>query len=380
MFARGLIGAALLVYAIVLGCVLIPTDATASKKSSAAGGDGLPHAKVGTRFLDGLPYRGAGMQIQRVDWIDKYKKSIDEIAALGFDTVSLVIDTRMENGSTSLVWLDMRKTPTPEKLAELIQHAKSKNLRVILMPIVLLDKPEGNEWRGTIKPPYWPDWFDSYREMLIHFAWIAEQNKVDVLSVGSELVSAEKERDEWKKTINAVREVFNGQLTYSANWDHYKSIPFWKDLDLIGMNSYWSLDEDPPGSKKHLKDKVTVEKIVENWRYIQEDLLAFQKKMDKPILFLEVGWCSLANAAHEPWDYTRVDDFEQDKELQRKLYEGFFRAWYDKPGLGGFMCWEWTPGDVADDDKGYTPEDKPAQDVLKQWLAKPWKNYSAAAK
>jgi hypothetical protein len=216
--------------------------------------------------------------------------------------------------------------------------------------------------------------------MLLHFAWIAEQNKVDVLSVGSELVSAEKERGEWKKTINAVREVFNGQLTYSANWDHYKSIPFWDQLDLIGMNSYWSLDEDPPGSRNHMKEKVTVEKVVENWQYIQEDLLAFQKQVDKPILFLEVGWCSLANAAHEPWDYTRTDDFEQDKELQRKLYEGFFRAWHEKPGLGGFICWEWTPGEVADDDKGYTPEDKPAQDVIREWLAKPWKNYSAPAK
>jgi Glycoside Hydrolase Family 113 len=261
--------------------------------------------------------------------MDRYKKSIDEIAALGFDTVSLVIDTRMENGSTTLVWLDMRKTPTPEKLADLIQHAKSKKLRVILMPIVLLDKPIDNEWRGTIKPANWEDWFDSYREMLIHFAWIAEQNKVDVLSVGSELVSAEKERGEWKKTITAVREVFNGQLTYSANWDHYKSIPFWNDLDLIGMNSYWSLDEDPPGSRNHMKEKVTVEKVEENWQYVQEDLLAFQKKMNKPILFLEVGWCSMANAAHEPWDYTRTDDYAVDKELQRKLYEGFFNAWYN---------------------------------------------------
>ena len=379
MLARGLIGAAILAYLLVLGCVLIPTSATASKKTAADNGSSNS-ANVGTRFLDGLPYRGAGMQIQRVDWIDKYKASIDEIAALGFDTVSLVIDTRMENGSTSLVWLDMRKTPTPEKLADLIQHAKSKKLRVILMPIVLLDKPIENEWRGTIKPANWDDWFDSYREMLIHFAWIAEQNKVDVLSIGSELVSAEKERDQWKRTINAVRGVFNGQLTYSANWDHYKSIPFWNELDLIGMNSYWSLDEDPPGSRNHMKEKVTVEKVVENWQYIQEDLLAFQKQMNKPILFLEVGWCSMSNAAHEPWDYTRTDDYAVDKELQRKMYEGFFKAWYDKPGLGGFMCWEWTPGDVGDDDKGYTPEDKPAQDVLKEWLAKPWKNYSAPAK
>ena len=144
------------------------------------------------------------------------------------------------------------------------------------------------------------------------------------------------------------------------------------------MNSYWSLDEDPPGSHSHLKNKVSVDKIVENWQYIQQDLLAFQQQIGKPILFLEIGWCSMANAAHEPWDYTRTDDFEADRDLQRKLYEGFFQAWYDTPGLGGFMSWEWTPGEVTESDKGYTPEDKPAQDVLKTWLAKPWKNLSAA--
>ena len=40
------------------------------------------------------------MQIQRMDWIDKYKKSIDEIAAQGFDTVSLVVDTRQETAES----------------------------------------------------------------------------------------------------------------------------------------------------------------------------------------------------------------------------------------------------------------------------------------
>src|SRR5207248_474919 len=135
--------------------------------------------------------------IQRVDWIDKYKESIDEIAAVGCDTVSLVLDTRQENAESSHIYLDMRMTPTPEKLAELIQHAKKKGLRVILMPVVLLDDPKGNDWRGVIRPPEWHEWFNSYTDMLIHFAWIAEQNHADVLSVGSELVSSEKEKNEW---------------------------------------------------------------------------------------------------------------------------------------------------------------------------------------
>jgi hypothetical protein len=192
-------------------------------------------------------------------------------------------------------------------------------------------------------------------------------------------VSSEKEKQKWIDTIRHVRTIFHGQLTYSANWDHYSSIPFWKELDLMGMNSYYALDEDPPGSFNHLQQKVSVDKVVENWRYIQKDLLTFQRKIGKPILFLEIGWCSLANAADEPWDYTKTE-LDADNELQRKLYEGFFRAWYKEPGLGGFMVWEWTPGDVPGDDKGYTPESKPAGEVLKEWLAKPWKATEEAKK
>jgi hypothetical protein len=116
-----------------------------------------------------------------------------------------------------------------------------------------------------------------------------------------------------------------------------------------------------------------VEEIVRRWKDIQKDLLAFQRKVGKPLLFLEVGWCSLENAADEPWDYTK-SDLDVDLDLQKRLYEGYFQAWYRNPGLGGFIIWEWTPEDGGPEDKGYTPENKPAQDVLKEWLAKPWKS------
>ena len=35
------------------------------------------------------------------------------------------------------------------------------------------------------------------------------------------------------------------------------------------------------------------------------------------------------------------------------------------PQFGGFMVWEWTPGEGGKDDKGYTPENKPAEKVLR---------------
>jgi len=319
--------------------------------------------------VKGLPFRAAAMQLHRVDWMDQYKRSLDEMVAVGFDTVELVVDTRMENARSTRIWLDQRKTPSFEQLSDLIDYAKSKGLRVVLMPIVLLDNPseKRNEWRGVIQPDPdyggWPEWFNSYREMIKRFAFIAEGSKADVLVVGSELVSTEDKGDEWTRVIKEVRAVYKGALTYSANWDHYRNIPFWDQLDLIGMNSYWKLDDGR-------REKATVKDISKRWQQIQPEVLGFVKRMNKPLFFTEVGWCSIGNASYEPWDYTKVD-VPIDMDLQKRLYTGFFQSWHGNPSLGGFTIWDWPPGDGGPDDRGYTPKNKPAEAVLREWLAKP---------
>ena len=357
MTGRWIVIGALACYGLVMGCVVLSggNGSASTANNNSAGRRSMTVPK-------GLPYRGIAMQIQRVDWIDQYEKSIDEIADVGADTVLLVIDSRQENGTSSHIYLDMRMTPTPDQLSALIDHAKKRKLRVVLMPIVLLDNPRGNEWRGTLKPDSWDDWFDSYRDMMTQFAWIAQGHGVDVLVVGSELVSSEPHVDQWKKTIAKIRENYKGNLTYSANWDHYTSLPFWDQLDLIGMNSYYKLGDD---------HNVPVTEIEKRWRDIQSNILNFQAKVGKPVLFLEAGWCSLENAASEPWDYTKYDSLPADNDLQKRLYEGFFNVWYGNPHLGGFMMWEWPPGDP--EEKGYTPKGKPAEQVLREWMAKkPW--------
>jgi hypothetical protein len=302
------------------------------------------------------------MQLQRVDWMEtEYRKSIDEIVDVGADTVLFVLDAKMENGTSSRIYLDMRLTPNPNQLGGLIDYAKSKKLRVVVMPIVLLDAAKGNEWRGTIKPDDWYGWWDSYRSMLYHYCWICEGHGADVLVIGSELVSTEQQIDQWRKTIGMVRDTFKGMITYSANWDHYKDIPFWNDLDLIAMNSYYKLGDN---------NKVTVDEIVKNWAPIQKNLHNFQQTIGRPLIFLEVGWCSQANAPSEPWDYTQ-ETVSIDMAVQNRLYEGFFRSFHGVPWFGGFMIWEWPPGDGGKDNRGYTPEAKPAEQTLRDWLAKP---------
>lgn len=360
MLGRGIIAAAVVVYiGVMVGCML-GTAADSTEMTGPA--DERPLAVLAERQTP-LPLRGAAMQLQRVDFIKTYyKDSVDDIAAIGMDTVLFVVDAKMENGGSSRIYLDMRMTPSPESLGWLINYAKGKGLRVVLMPIVLLDNPRGMEWRGTINPgENWKGWWASYRSMLHHYAWIAEAHKVDVLVIGSELVSTEKMAAEWRTTIEQVRTTYKGMITYSANWDHYKDIPFWDQLDLIGMNSYWKLGDN---------SAVPLGEIRQRWTRIQGTVLGFARQQGKPLVFLEVGWCSLRNAAHEPWDYTK-DHEPIDLDLQARLYRGFFEVWHGAPGFGGFMIWEWTPGDGGPKDRGYTPEGKPAEKVLREWLKQP---------
>lgn len=351
MLVRAVITSAVAIYLAIMGIVLATRPADAPT-------DAVPIA-LGPK-LEGLPLRGVALTIIHVDNLPAYIKCIDEIAATGADTVEFVVSARQENGTSSSVFLDLRMTPTRDQLLELCAYAKKKNLRVMLMPIVLLQNPRGNEWRGTLKPDLWAEWFDSYRAMMQFYADVARDGKVDVMVVGSELVSTEVHGDEWTKTIKMIRSKFPGYLTYSANWDHYANIPFWDQLDFIGMNSYWKLGEN---------NKVSVEEIQKRWRDIQKELTNFSNKKAKPIILCEVGWCSLSNAADEPWDYTRTDK-NPDWDLQKRLYEGFFKSWQGNPNLGGFMVWEWTPYPVAADDRSYTPKTKPAYDVLKDWFSK----------
>ncbi|QOV92282.1 glycoside hydrolase family 113 [Humisphaera borealis] len=357
---KAVITTAVVLYAAVMGCVLMP-GGTNRPAPTADPVDAAPPLRA---KLTGLPLRGIATSMVHPENLPAYFKVVDEVVATGADTIEIVVAGRQENGSSTQIFVDQRYTASKEQLLELFAYAKKKNLRVMLMPIVLLTNPRGNEWRGTIKPDLWADWFDNYRAFIGHYADVAAAGKVDVLVVGSELVSTEVHAAEWKKTISMVREKFPaGMLTYSSNWDHYANIPFWEQLDFIAMNSYWALGKD---------NQVTVPEIMVKWKEIQKELINFSNKKGKPIVFSEVGWCSISNAADEPWDYTKTS-LQPDWELQRKLYEAFFRSWYGNPNLGGFMIWEWHPYPVTEVDKTYIPKGKPAYNILKEWMSKgPW--------
>lgn len=311
-------------------------------------------------------YRGFALQLHSADRAEAYKKFIDEIADTGANAISFGVAGYQEDCASSSIFIDARRSPSKQDLKALITHARRRGLRVMLMPIVLLENPRSGEWRGKIDPRDWDDWWEDYTNYILHYAAIAQQGGVEIFAVGSELISTERDHaDRWRGLIAAVRKRFKGHLIYSANWDHYRPITWWDAVDIVGMTTYYDLT----GGKKP-----TVERLVESWKPIRQEVLDWQKSIGRPILFTEVGWPNQVTCAQYPWDYTRSPG-QPDPAAQANCFEAFFRTWIQEPSVAGFLVWEWKtyPGQVTSPDKdtGYVPCGKPAMTVIERYYELP---------
>ena len=314
--------------------------------------------------MQSMQYRGLAIQVQSgYRPLEHYLPLLREVKELGANTVLLCTAGFMEHAESQTIYIEARKTPAPDEFIAIVRAAREQDLQVILMPIVLLARPRGSEWRGVIQPPDWDDWWRQYREFITYFCTIAREGQATALMVGSELVSTEKFTDRWLEIIALAREHFyGGLLGYSANWDHYRPIKFWEKLDFVGMTSYFTLAD---------RESPTVEEIVARWEPVYEEITEWQRKVGKPIVFTEVGWCSQEGAATAPWNYYHNQKATPaGHEEQRRLYQAFLNVWDGVPHIAGAIWWEWARDGGGAGDFGYTPRGKPAEQVLRAWFDK----------
>ena len=242
-------------------------------------------------------------------------------------------------------------------LPEAIQQARDAGLFIMVKPHV--DFNESQVFRGDFtlgSEEEWQRFEERYREIALTLAEIAEAHGVEMFCIGTELRTfVSKRPDFWRQLIAQVRGRYNGELVYAANWDEYHEIPFWDELDYIGVNAYFPLARTRIPS---------VEELRLGWTWYIDALEAQSNLSCKRVLFTEYGYRSAEQATWKHWELGVGTPSDS---VQKLGYQAFFESFWEKPWVAGGMIWEWIPDPPRFNNTRWTPQGKSAEAVIREW-------------
>ncbi len=253
----------------------------------------------------------------------------------------------------------------PEGALSTIELAHQAGLKVMLKPQVYV--PGG--WTGTLNfdtNEQWAAWEEGYSRYILDMARMADASGVELFCIGTEFRTAIEQRPEyWKSLIKAVRDAYpQGKIVYSSNWDDWEQVPFWDELDYIGVGAYFPLAQG---------DVPAVDSLLGAWAPLCKRLNDFSRKWHKPVLFTEFGYLSVHGSGWRNWELEKdIQNRAINEQAQANCYEALFRACMQEPWWAGGFAWKWFPngrGHEGYPERDYTPQGKQAENVLKNWYA-----------
>lgn len=249
-----------------------------------------------------------------------------------------------------------------EGTARLIKLAHENELKVLLKPHVWLN----SQWIGDFdldSEEKWEKWETNYANYILAFARLADSLDVEMFCVGTEYKIAVRKRPEfWRSIIKEAKSIFDGPLTYAANWDNYQNVRFWDQLDYIGIDAYFpvSQESDPE-----------INLLTNGWEKTRSSIRKFSRKYGKPVLFTEYGYQSKNGAAGNHWEVESSGN-EINLMLQSRAYEALYEVFWQEPWFAGGFLWKWHLQENAggDNNADFTPQGKPVEATIRKWYKK----------
>jgi hypothetical protein len=237
-----------------------------------------------------------------------------------------------------------------EQLAQGIRAAHRLGLAVIVKPQVWVP----GTWAGAVRMDTeadWNTWFARYESALIGLAAVAAREHAEGFVIGTELDQTAA-HPAWLALIAHVRAVFHGKVSYVAhNVDGAEQVPFWPQLDAVGVTLYPSLVAD---------DKPT------EWASVMQEtslrLQALSLRAGRPVFVAEIGLRSAAGAAAKPWESAEECPAAVDETLQADVLHQWLDA-LKAPTVQTVLVWRWIS---APDSGGHADTDFTVQGKLSE--------------
>ena len=280
------------------------------------------------------------------------ESSLADAKSLGADWIS-IMPFAFHSGTPELRFGSARSWENDESLHAVTRQAHAHGFKVMLKLHVW---GRGELQMDTWSDEQWQKWFADYGAFVEHYARLARDAKADAFCIGNEQKVSSRKEKEWRSLIARARAIYQGPITYGANFDEVFDVPFWDAVDWIGVSGYFPLDDAATPSRAAL---------VRAWQPILAKLEALSTRHRKPVLFTEIGYRSANGAAWRQWEIPR--DAPANLDAQRIAYEAFFETVWSRPWVAGAYPWKWFsyPGHGSADGNDYDFEKKPARAVIR---------------
>lgn len=303
------------------------------------------------------------VSITKGNFVEPFSRAMDDVKNMGGNWINLVpvwfvVPDYMGNEVKPIYSEDFKgdtgwitATIKDEDLVTLIKTAHSKGLKVYLVPHVSVENwGPGIKAKGDLDAQNPDLFFESYEKFQAHYAKIAQDNNVEMYSVGNEMDSsahingilAKKGVDvtaKWKDVIKTVKDIYKGQVGYSVSCTIEPIcgpdfVGFWDALDFIGWEWYV-----PIATGEH--ESISSMKINAN-RIVEKQIKPLSEKYNKPVIITEIGWEAYPGAcAHT---YGTGPSKGGDRIEQASCYEAVLQAIEGKPYIKGIVVWMYAAG------------------------------------
>lgn len=337
-------------------------------------------------------------------------ESMKHLAETGAEWVCIAFGANMKShNDPNFTWGDDNPhMVNDDEVRHAIKLARDNNLKVILKPVVNCDDQTWRAWIKFYRPvtaeekaagttgeldPWgddpviregevkdlaaWARWWNHYQNFLIHYAEIAKEQNVEIFCLGCEMSSTEEFVDEWRQAIGEVRAIYDGQLVYDINHGREMTLPWWDTVDIIGVSGYYPVP--PPegvAMEEAIKQTTSEAEIAAELVKVRDQLALVSAKWHKPVMMIETGVTNVRGCARYPWSHPdALPDSPLDDSEQANYYRAFLKTFETAPWFMGYSWWDWParlyPHEEAAENRGFCIYGKEAENVLKEWYAKP---------
>lgn len=324
-------------------------------------------ALVACSAIGEKPFRYTGPKLEGVSFVAPRDSMSDTcyipVKRISAEWVSLMPYGFVQEGSARFVYGRDNQWKwwgeSPYGVVQCIRMAHQKGLKVMLKPHMWVGHGTFTGHFDLQTEEEWQIFEQSYGEYLLDYARIADSTGVELYCIATEMQTFVKRRPQfWHRIIKEIKGIYKGKLTYAENWDSYQEVPFWKELDFVGVDAYFPLSE---------KRGPSLEELRKGWIPHIKSLEKYAHRVQKPILFTEYGYLSTDYAARRPWETDRNQP--ENEALQAEAYQALFEEVWAKEWMAGGFVWKWfpslEPGRKARDP--YSPQNKPAEAVLSRF-------------